>query len=54
MTKKYNTPILQIVSISNNKVITTSGGVTNNSALGNVFSEGDVSYGADRFRDDDF
>ena len=43
--------MLQVVSINNNNVIATSGGVTNGSTLGNSYLEGDVSYGADRFRD---
>ena len=49
--KKYNSPMLQVVSIKNN-VIETSGGVTTGSSLGNAFTGTDVSYSAGRRFDD--
>ncbi len=47
MIKKYNSPMLQVVSVKNN-VIATSGGVTDDSTLGNDYKESDVSYSAGR------
>ena len=49
--KKYIDAQLQVVRISNN-VIATSGGVETSSTLGNSYNGSDVSYGADRWRDD--
>ena len=49
--KKYIDAQLQVVRINNN-VIATSGGVTDGGKLGNSYNSGDVSYGADRMRDD--
>jgi len=47
MTKKYNSPMLQVVSVKNN-VIATSVGVETGCTLGNDYNESDVSYSAGR------
>ena len=48
MTKKYNTPMLQVVSIKNNVIATSGEGVTTGASLGNFFTGTDVSYAPDR------
>ena len=48
--KKYENPMLQIVSIKNNDIIATSGeGVNTGDKLGNNYNSDDVSYAPDRF-----
>ena len=47
MTKKYNTPMLQVISIKNN-VIATSGGVGTGATLGNAWDENDITFAPDR------
>ena len=48
--KKYENPMLQIVSIKKNDIIATSGeGVGTGDKLGNSFLNTDVSYAPDRF-----
>ena len=48
--KKYENPMLQIVSISKNDIIATSDeGVATGKKLGDEYNSGDVSYAPDRF-----
>ena len=47
--KKYENPMLHVVSINKQDIIVTSGeGVTTGSALGNAFNSSDVSYSSGR------
>ena len=46
MTKKYNTPMLQVVSIKQNDILTSS------PVLSSTEYSGGTILGADRFRDD--
>ena len=47
--KKYENPMLHVVSINKQDIIVTSGeGVTTGSALGNEFNSSDVSYSSGR------
>ena len=47
MTKKYNTPMLQIVGIKQNDIIVTSPGSTNDE-----YHSAWTTLGADRFREE--
>ena len=49
MTKKYNTPMLQIVSIKHNDIITSS---TENVTMSGKYDGSATILGADRIRDD--
>ena len=49
MTKKYNSPMLQIVSIKHNDIVTTSETMGKNGNYGT--GEGIILGGADRFRE---
>jgi len=46
MAKTYNTPMLQVVSMKHNDIVTASDPV-----LSGIFQEGDVVLSADRYRD---
>ena len=50
MTKKYNSPMLQIVSIKHNDIVTTSETLGKKGNFGD--GEGITLGAADRFRDD--